>query len=232
MLNVKKLSLIKTRNNKKDLILNDISFEIPKARITLLLGKSGSGKTSLLRCLAQVEKEYEGEISFGEKTLAQMTPKKRCQIIGFVPQSFALFPHMNVLENCACPLALLSQTNWQSVYKLVEKTLLSLDMGKFIDARPHELSGGQQQRVAIARALVLNPSFLLYDEPTSALDPENTELFIEILHQLRKEGKGLIISSQDMAFAAKILDRAFFLQQGTLIEEIDILESKKNFERK
>lgn len=219
MLKIKKVSLEKSRGK----ILHAISLEVPQKRITLLLGKSGSGKTSLLRCMAQLEKGYEGEILHGDRNLSAMAPKERCRILGFVPQSFALFPHMNVRDNCAQPLWLSGEAK-EIAYKKAEEALCSLDMEKYADRRPQELSGGQQQRAAIARALVLNPSFLLFDEPTSALDPENTDLFIKILEQLQQAGKGLIIASQDMAFAAKILDRAFFLEEGVLCEEHDVAQ--------
>ncbi|HEY5260298.1 MAG TPA: ATP-binding cassette domain-containing protein, partial [Rhabdochlamydiaceae bacterium] len=106
-----------------------------------------------------------------------------------------------------------------SAYKKAEEVLRSLDMENYLDRFPQELSGGQQQRVAIARALVLDPAFILFDEPTSALDPENTERLIGILQRLQKEGRGVVISSQDMGFAKKILDRAYFLERGTFIED-------------
>ncbi len=214
MLKINNLFLSKNKGK----ILQDISLEIPQKKLTLLLGKSGSGKTSLLRCIAQLEKEYLGEVLYQGQKLSAMPPQERCRVLGFVPQSFALFPHMTILDNCAQSLRLLGDSK-ESAYEKVQKTLDLLDMGKFALRRPHELSGGQQQRVAIARALVLNPSFLLFDEPTSALDPENTELFIEILKNF--EGRGIIIATQDMAFAAKVLGRAFFLENGSLIEQYD-----------
>lgn len=210
MLKINKLSL--------DNILREISLEIPEKRITLLLGKSGSGKTTLLRCIAHLEKKYSGEIEYQGQKLSLMTPQERCRVLGFVPQSFALFPHMTILDNCAQSLRLLGESK-EAAYAKVQKMLDSLDMGKFSNRRPHQLSGGQQQRAAIARALVLDPAFLLFDEPTSALDPENTELFIEILRELK--GKGILIASQDMTFASKILDRAFFMENGALIEQYD-----------
>ena len=215
-----------TLQKKKKTILKGISLNFPTKRISLLLGKSGSGKTTLLRCIAQLEKEYEGNITYNEKSLSQMPPKERCQVLGFLPQSFALFPHMNVLENCLHPLTLRSSKKNKTLIEEVEKTLVSLDMGKYILSRPHELSGGQQQRAAIARALLLKPSFLLFDEPTSALDPENTLLFKDIVQKLILEDKGVIISTQDMAFAEMIFDRAFFLEEGMLIENYDAQENQ------
>ncbi len=203
MLNVKNLFL-----TKKKPILKGVSLDFPKARISLLLGKSGSGKTSILRCVAQLERDYEGEI----------TPNQT----GFVPQSFALFPHMTVFENIAQPLRLANPK--AAIAEEVEKVLRALDIASLAASRPHELSGGQQQRVAIARALVLNPDFLIFDEPTSALDPENTERFIQIIQELKAQGRGVIISSQDMAFAAKILDNVFFLEKGEIIERYDVLQ--------
>ncbi|MES2198578.1 MAG: ATP-binding cassette domain-containing protein [Chlamydiota bacterium] len=215
MLNVKNVSL---RKGEGKSILQGISLEIPKKRISLFLGKSGSGKTSLLRCIAQLEKEYQGEITYNGKNLATMPPKELCRVLGFVPQSFALFPHMNVLENCLHPLSLKSSEKTETLYEEVEKTLISLAMEKYILSRPQELSGGQQQRVAIARALLLKPSFLLFDEPTSALDPENTFLFKKIIQRLLTEGKGIVISTQDMLFAEMVFDRSFFLENGALID--------------
>ncbi len=219
MLKINNVSLQKKRNKKEVSILSGISFEIPKSRISLLLGKSGSGKTTLLRCISQLEKEYQGEITCEGKELGAISPKERCRLIGFVPQSYALFPNKNVLDNCADALRTVFGESKASAYKKAEEVLSSLDMENYLDRFPHELSGGQQQRVAIARALVLDPAFILFDEPTSALDPENTERLIGILQRLQKEGRGVVISSQDMGFAKKILDRAYFLEQGTFIED-------------
>ena len=227
MLIVKRLSLSKSSRNKSQTILNDVSFELPLKRITLLLGKSGSGKTSILRCIAQLERGYIGEIAYRNQSLSSFPTEKRCQLIGFVSQSYGLFPHINVFDNCAQPLSNLPGLSRSEIRDRVEKMLFKFAIGQFANAFPHELSGGQQQRVALARALVLRPSFLLLDEPTSALDPENTENLINILLALKKEGKGVVISSQDMGFAEKILDRALFLENGNLEEQYCILESNK-----
>lgn len=224
MLKVSNLSLYKKKNGASFPILNDISIDFIPGRISLLLGKSGSGKTSLLRCISQLEQEYTGLALCEERDLREMIPSVRCQKIGMVSQSFALFPHMNSLDNCSHALTVHFHMKKKEAHEKAEAMLQSLDMGKYLLSKPHELSGGQQQRVAIARALALNPSFLLFDEPTSALDPENTELFIGIIKQLQQEGKGFIISSQDVTFSQRIFDRIFFFENGHLVENHNVVE--------
>ncbi len=218
MIEIKSLSLNKNKKTSYYEILKDISFAVPQKRVTLLLGKSGSGKTSILRCISQLEKEYQGEILFNGKRIDQLTNQERCQIIGFVPQSYALFPFMTVLENCAHPLRTVLGMSKKEAFEKAEELLFSLEMHYLKDYYPHELSGGQQQRTAILRALTLNPQFMLFDEPTSALDPENTDLLIGVIQQLKADGKGIIISSQDMTFASKIYDSIYFLEAGKVVE--------------
>lgn len=186
MLSIKNLSF-KT-------ILKGISCDIPRKKTTLLLGNSGSGKTSLLRCLAQIERQYEGDILYEGVPLKTMSVRARCQIIGYVAQGYALFPHKNVLDNCLEPLRLSGEKKGK---ERVLALLASLGIESYAYARPQQLSGGQQQRVAIARALALDPAFLLLDEPTSALDEGNTALFVGILNRLLQAGKGLIIATHD-----------------------------------
>lgn len=191
MLEVKNLTL---RKNKT--ILKSISLTAPPGQITLLLGKSGSGKTSLLRCIAGLE-TYEGTI---------ISPP-----LTYVSQAYTLFPHLTVFENCAQPLRF--QNNFSSTR--IEQTLAALDMLPFLASKPSQLSGGQQQRVALARALLLNKPYLLLDEPTSALDPENTTRLINLLLTSQK---GIIISTQDLTFATQILTRAYFFENGSILE--------------
>jgi polar amino acid transport system ATP-binding protein len=202
MLKVKNLTL-----RKKKIILNNLTLEVPYGRITLLLGKSGSGKTSLLRCLAQLE-SYQGEITHLDAPFKNSLPS----IVTYVSQSYTLFPHLTVLENCLQPLRL------NKITTPIESILGYLDMLPYLFSKPSELSGGQQQRIALARALLLSPYFLLLDEPTSALDPDNTDRLITLL---KSSGKGIIISTQDMSFASKVLDRAYFLEDGAIVESYD-----------
>jgi polar amino acid transport system ATP-binding protein len=219
MLSINNLSVVKQKGKRIVSLLQDISLTLSKGRISLFLGKSGSGKTTLLRCLVQLEGGYSGEVSYCGCNVKQLSSKARCEILGFVPQNYALFPNLNALDNCAQPLSL--KVGKRAAKVEAEKMLSALAMDKYFDSFPHELSGGQQQRVALARSLILNPTFIILDEPTSSLDPENTELLIGIMQQLRREGRGVIVSSQDMAFASKILDCAYFLENGAIVESYD-----------
>jgi polar amino acid transport system ATP-binding protein len=199
-------------------VLTHINCEMQPNEIVAILGKSGSGKTSLLRCLAQIEDSYTGKISLNRQPLASLPSKQRGRSIGFVPQSYALFPHMTILENCICPLQVILDLERKEAIAKAKNILSSLGMEPWIEAYPHALSGGQQQRVAIARALALDPLFLFLDEPTSALDPENVGRLIAILKLLKQKGKGIVISSQDMAFASKVSDRVLLIEEGRIIE--------------
>jgi len=228
MLKLNNLSVTKKKGGKAKVILEDISIDVPSNRVTLLIGKSGSGKTTILRCLANLERLYTGEIYYKGSKINKIVQKKRSQIIGFVSQSYSLFPHMNVMDNCASPLRLTLRLDKKKAYEEVNKSLALLDMEKYAHSYPHELSGGQQQRVAIARCLGLNPSFILLDEPTSALDPENVNNLICIINDLLNKNKGLIISSQDMSFVSKVKDRIFFLEHGKISESVDIKTNKFN----
>jgi len=226
MLKLNNLTVTKTKKGFSKTILKNITISIPFNRVTLLIGKSGSGKTTILRCLANLEKSYKGEIYYNKNNIKNFKQKQQSQIFGFVSQAYPLFPHMNVLNNCANPLIVVLRLNKKKAYEEVFKTLALLDMEKYAYTYPQELSGGQQQRVAIARCLGLNPAFILLDEPTSALDPENSNNLINIINCLLKKNKGFIISSQDMSFVSKVKDYIFFLEHGKISESIDMKINK------
>lgn len=212
MLRLENLSLEK--NQKR--ILKGITYNFPSASINLLRGTSGSGKSSLLRSLAGLEK-YEGVISYQNRDITLLPRRKRSSLIGYVPQSYALFPHMTALENCLHPVCTILGMNKQEALDKVRNTLAFLRLEKYEASFPHQLSGGQQQRVAIARALVLDPLFLLLDEPTSALDQDNIERLIVLLKNLKESGKGLIIASHDADFAARVQDLSVYVEEGQAI---------------
>lgn len=207
MLTVNNLSLTKGKRR----ILSSVSLQCPKGCVTLLLGKSGAGKSSLLRCLAHLEKPNNGCIMLDG---APLNARRLC----FISQSYALFPHLTALENCAQPLRIVLKLDRETARKKALETLSLFGMEPYASSYPSQLSGGQQQRVSIARALALNPAFLLLDEPTSALDPFHTASLITLIQQLRSQGKGIVISTQDMAFASNLLERGYLLDAGRIVD--------------
>lgn len=199
--------------------LSQVNFEIPAGRMTLFMGKSGSGKTSLLRCIANLITDYTGEIAFQDKPIKKLSKAERAHSIGFVAQQFNLFPHLAVIDNCTQPQQLvLGRSQEESTQKAAE-LLASLGIDHLATRKPGQLSGGQMQRVAIARALCMDAKALLLDEPTSALDPESTGKLREILNILLKQGVSIAISTHDMSFAKSVFDRGYFLESGKILEE-------------
>jgi len=203
MIEGKNISL--TMKGKK--ILKDLSFEVPKGRLAAFIGKSGAGKTSLLKCIGGLY-SYEGKF---------MCEGKK----GFVFQQYHLFPHMTVLENCMHPLHKVMKWPLEFARAHAQAMLENFGMREYQEVYPSQLSGGQQQRVAIARAMCLEPQILLFDEPTSALDPENTRLFLDMLRKLQKEKVTIVISTHDQTLLSSILDLVYFMEEGEITESYD-----------
>ncbi|MES2503879.1 MAG: ATP-binding cassette domain-containing protein [Myxococcota bacterium] len=199
--------------------LSDVNFEIPKGRITLFMGRSGSGKTSLLRCISNLITDYSGDILFENKPIKSLSNAERAKSVGFVAQQFNLFPHMTVLQNCVQPQRIVLGRSEEEASAKAHLLLSSLGIEQLASRKPHQLSGGQMQRVAIARALCMDAKALLLDEPTSALDPESTGKLREILNILLKNDVSVAISTHDMGFARSVYDRGYFLEGGRILEE-------------
>lgn len=212
MLTIKNLYLKKGSPLKQ--ILEGISICFPRGEISLLIGRSGAGKSSLMRCMAQLETTYEGEVLFSGESLQGLAASRRAQILSYIAQGYALFPHLTALDNCSQPLQVVTKIQVSEAKKKAMAAMKSLGMNKYSSAYPNELSGGQQQRIAIARALALDPQILLLDEPSSALDPDNSKQLAKILRELASQGKTLVVSTQDMLFAEQLQGTCYCIDNG------------------
>jgi len=220
------ISLVYRQENSTKTVLKEVDFSIPKQRITAFIGRSGAGKTSLLRCCAHLTTGYTGNLMVNERPLASFSDKERVHSIGFVFQQFNLFPHMTVLENCTAALTYENVVAPNTIMTRAQELLTMVGMYTYAGRYPHQLSGGQQQRVAIARALMLQPSVLLFDEPTSALDPESTSMLATVLKNLLAHGITVAYASHDMQFIAATQDRIYLMEDGKIIDEFDREQQK------
>lgn len=212
-------------------VLKGVSLTAYDGDVISILGSSGSGKSTLLRCINLLEKPSAGKIFIGKEELL-LTPKKgelvaknpkqleklRSQI-GFVFQSFNLWPHKTILENITeAPIHVLGVSKAEAIAE-GERLLAKVGLLDKKDAYPDNLSGGQRQRIAIARALAMKPKVLLFDEPTSALDPELVNEVLAVMRELASEGRTMLIVTHEMRFAKEVSSKVVFLHQGR-IEEI------------
>jgi polar amino acid transport system ATP-binding protein len=202
--------------------LVDINAEVKRGEVVVVCGPSGSGKSTLIRTVNRLEEIQSGDLMFdGESVHAKMSGARLNQLrsrIGFVFQSFNLFPHLSVLENI-----MLSPIKIKGVEpgKAHDKAMLLLDrvgLSAKAHAHPAQLSGGQQQRVAIARALAMEPPAMLFDEPTSALDPEMVGEVLAVMRGLANDGMTMMCVTHEMGFAREVADRVWFMDAGQIIE--------------
>ena len=201
-------------------VLKDLDFTVNKGEVVCIIGSSGSGKSTMLRCINGLETKTSGKIIFDGKevssNLKELT-KFRTKV-GMVFQSFNLFNNMTVLQNCMAGTRKVLKMPKEESEFLAIKYLRQVGMAPYINARPFQLSGGQKQRVAIARALTMKPQMLLFDEPTSALDPEMVGEVLNVMKQLADEGLTMMIVTHEMAFAKDVSTRTIFMDQGYIVE--------------
>jgi ABC-type polar amino acid transport system ATPase subunit len=188
-------------------ILDDVSLEVRQGEVTALVGPSGGGKSTLLRCINGLEDFQAGEVAVGDVTLVGGRAHSTADLlrlrrrVGMVFQQFNLFPHMTALENVLSgPRYALGQSRAEAEPR-ARALLERVGLGHKLDAKPANLSGGQQQRVAIARALAVNPAAILFDEPTSALDPQMAGEVLAVMRDLAKDGQTMIVVTHAMEFA-------------------------------
>lgn len=211
-------------------VLKDINISVKKGEVVVIIGPSGCGKSTLLRCLNGLEEIQEGEVLLDNQVVNpnKKNLSKNREKIGMVFQSYDLFPHLTILQNVTLAPIKVKKRNRREVEKEALELLERVGLRSKKDDYPRQLSGGQKQRVAIVRALIMHPEVLLLDEITAALDPEMVREVLDVVLDLAKEGRTMVIVTHEMQFAKAVADRVIFLEGGKIVEEG---EPKKLFEK-
>lgn len=222
----------KIDKNTTNLILDKINLHINSGDRVAILGSSGTGKTTLLKCIAGLTDYEEGTIIFGrEINLKNKSHQYYKQKIGFVFQNYGLFPNKTVIDNVTFPLTYVRKVSKKEAKLIAENTLDSLGILDKCNDYPNHLSGGQQQRVAIARALAMQPLVLLFDEPTSALDPQMTKELEDIINNI-DPNITIIIVSHSLDFVSNVCNKGAILKDGKIVEYDNIDTIIKYFNKK
>lgn len=211
-------------------VLKNINISVKKGEVVVIIGPSGCGKSTLLRCLNGLEEIQEGEVLLDDQVVNpnKKNLSKNREKIGMVFQSYDLFPHLTILQNVTLAPIKVKKRNRREVEKEALELLERVGLRSKKDDYPRQLSGGQKQRVAIVRALIMHPEVLLLDEITAALDPEMVREVLDVVLDLAKEGRTMVIVTHEMQFANAVADRVTFLEGGKIVEEGD---PKKLFEK-
>jgi len=216
-------------------VLHQLTTSFKQGTVTTIIGPSGSGKSTFLRALNQLEEIDQGQIYFHDQDLTE----KDCDLnqvrtkIGMVFQSFYLFDHMSVIENCMIGQIKVLKRDKEQAFEHAMMHLESVGMAQFADRKASSLSGGQKQRVAIARTLSMDPEVILFDEPTSSLDPEMVGGVLEVMREIMTKDLTCIVVTHEMDFAKQVSDRILFMDQGKIIVDgsVEDMFSKQNHER-
>ena len=214
-------------------VLRDINLSVSKGEVLSIIGASGSGKSTMLRCINLLETPSSGQILYHGKDISShdMNLSQYRAKVGMVFQSFNLFNNMTALNNCITGQVSVLKRSREEAEATAMKYLERVGMAPYINARPSQLSGGQKQRVAIARALAMEPEALLFDEPTSALDPEMVGEVLDVMRSLADDGLTMIVVTHEMAFARDVSTNVVFMSGGVICEEgkpRDMFENPQN----
>ena len=202
-------------------ILKGVDFSVRRGEVVCLIGASGSGKSTMLRCINLLETPSGGEICFRGQNVLELGKERRayCAKLGMVFQSFNLFDNLTVMQNCVMPQLRVLRKGKSQAEQTAREYLAKVGMEQYANAKPRQLSGGQKQRVAIARALSMEPEAMLFDEPTSALDPEMVGEVLKVIRDLADTGLTMLIVTHEMAFAREVADRIVFMADGVIVEQ-------------
>ncbi len=202
-------------------VLKNINLEVEQGERIVICGPSGSGKSTLIRCINRLEVHQQGHISVNGIELSGDLKNLEAirSDVGMVFQSFNLFPHLSVLENCTLAPIWVRKMPKKDAEELAMEYLERVKIPEQAKKFPGQLSGGQQQRVAIARALCMKPKIMLFDEPTSALDPEMIKEVLDTMIELAETGMTMLVVTHEMGFAKKVADRVIFMDEGEIIEQ-------------
>ena len=214
------LSGLKKSFGKVD-VLKGIDLQLSAGEVVAVIGSSGSGKSTMLRCVNLLETPTDGEILWHGKNIQteiESLSKYRASV-GMVFQQFNLYNNLTVLQNCTLPQVKVLGRSKAEAERIAKDYLSRVGMLPYQNARPAQISGGQKQRVAIARALSMNPEVLLFDEPTSALDPEMVGEVLSVMKTLAQEGMTMMVVTHEMAFARDVASRVVYMNQGVICEE-------------
>ena len=202
-------------------VLRDINLSVSQGERIVICGPSGSGKSTLIRCINRLEEHQEGRIVVDGNELTHDLKNIDAvrREVGMVFQSFNLFPHLNVLENCTLALIWVRKMPKLEAENLAMEYLHRVKIPEQAQKFPGQLSGGQQQRVAIARSLCMRPKIMLFDEPTSALDPEMIKEVLDVMVDLAETGMTMLVVTHEMGFASQVADQIIFMDEGLIVEQ-------------